>query len=317
MQMKFRSTIIQHAQKMLQKKGLKIYKTNEINRLTKHYWNVSIKNKYSNNLERIDSIVFSKNRALQLNAFIESYGYMVKNRGTLYILYKASDERHKKSYLELQNILPKEEYIFIEEIDFRNQFIEICEKSNAKILGLYVDDMIFLIKVDYKAIINIDMEECNVTLSRGRDLDDHPGRKLVLPEFKKRSDGFESFRWDYSDSYSHWTYPIGVSGYFYLRDEFLEMLKITPFKAPNSLESNLQKFVPLFQQRTGLCMHQISCVCVHANLVQTEVENTTIGTHTVEELLLKWEEGYKINLNLFYGITGKIAQDQTYSFIRR
>jgi hypothetical protein len=302
---------------LLYKKGLQIIKADEVKRLTAHYWNVSIKKKNCNNQSKIDSIVFSKDRAMQLYAFLQSYEEMVSNRGLLYILYKTTNEKHKKSYLELQKYFSDKEYIFIEEIDFRRQLIEISTKSNANTVGLYVDDMIFLINVDYNNIINLDLEDYVVSLSRGKDLDEHPGKKLTLPDFTKRDDGFESFRWDYSNNFSHWTYPIGVSGYFYNREEWVVMLRDTSFKAPNTLEGNLQKYVPLFIGRTGICMHQIACVCVHANLVQTECINPIIGTFTIEELLNRWENGYKINLQEFYGKTGKVSQYQTYTFIKR
>ncbi len=315
--MKIKSTVIKCFKAFLHKNGFQIVKEEDMKMLTAHYWNVSIKKKNSKKIDKIDSIVFSKDRAMQLHAFLESYEKLVLNKGLMYILYKTSNERHKKSYLELQNIFNNQDYIFIEEIDFRHQLLEISENSNAKIIGSYVDDQIFLITVDYNKILKLDMEEHVVALSRGKDLDEHPGRHLVLPEFEKRADGFESFRWDYSESYSHWTYPVGVGAYFYCMDEWVVMLRSTMFKAPNSLEGNLQKFVPLFIKRKGICLPQIACVCIPANLVQTEWVNGIVGTHTIEELLDQWEKGYKIDLNEFYGKSGKFAMSQTYNFIKR
>ena len=315
--MSLRSTFNKYFVAFLHRKGFQIIKDDELKLLTAHYWNVSIKKKNSNKQNKIDSIVFSKNRATQLCAFLESYEKMVSNRGIMYILYKASNKRHKQSYLELQQIFNNKDFIFIEEVDFRQQLIEISENSDAKTIAIYVDDEIFLINIDYDKIKYFDMEKYVVALSRGKDMDEHPGFNLILPEFEKREDGFESFRWDYSDSFSHWTYPVGVSAYFYDINEWIVMLRSTIFKTPSSLEGNLQKFVPLFKQREGLCLSQIACVCVHANLVTTECVNDITGTHTVEELLDKWEKGFKIDLNEFYGKSGKISQHQSFSFVKR
>jgi hypothetical protein len=315
--MKIRTILIDRLVQFLHSKGFQIIKEDELKMLTAHYWNVVIKKKNSKRSNRIDSIVYSKDRAIQLHAFLESFEKMVSNRGRMYILYKTSNESHKKSYLELQKLYDSENYVFVEEYDFRKQLIELSENSDAKIIGSFVDDQVFLIEIDYSKILKLDMEEYVVSLSRGKDLNEHPGRQLVLPEFEKRDDGFESFRWDYSESYSHWTYPVGVGAYFFDMDEWVVMLRSTMFKAPNTLEGRLQKFVPLFIKRKGICLPQISCPCIHANLVQTECNNEIIGTHTIEELLDKWEKGYKIDLNEFYGKSGMIAMSQSYNFRKR
>ena len=310
--------LIKYFKNYLHRKGFEIIKQDKLKILTEHYWEVSNKKKNSKNINKIDSIVFSKDRAMQLHAFLESYEKMVSNKGVMYILYKTSNESHKKSYLELRNIFDSVDYTFIEEVDFRKQLIELSENSDAKIIGSFVDDQIFLIKVDYNEILKLDMREYHVSLSRGKDLDKHPGHNLVLPEFKKRDDGFESFRWDYSESFSHWTYPVGLGAYFYDKEEWVVMLQSVMFKAPNSLEGILQRFIPVFIRREGICLPQIACPCVQANLVQTETEALDVlGTHSIEELLLKWEEGYKIDLNEFYGISGKIAMSKSYNFIKR
>lgn len=313
----FKALLVKYLLLILNRKGFEIIRTKDLKEITSHYWKVIIEMKNSKNVDKIDSIVFSKDRALQLYAFLESYYEMVTNHGRMYILFKATNDRHKKSYIELQNLFKFKDCVFIEEIDFRQQLLEICENSNAKMIGLYVDDMIFLIKVDYQKILNLDLQECVVALSRGKDLDQHPGRELILPEFTKRADGFESFRWDYSNSFSHWTYPVGVSGYFYYKDEWNVMLRNTLFRAPNSLEGSLQKFVPLFMQREGICLDQIACVCVHANLVQTEWDNPILGTFSIDELLEKWEKGLCIDISKFYNSPGMDAKYQTYEFKNR
>lgn len=244
---------------------------------------------------------------------------MVSERGTMYILYKTSDDRHRKSYEEVIEIFKKEDFIFIEENNFREQLLCICKKSIAKTIGLFVDDMIFIKNINYKKIVNINTLDYVVSLSRGKDMDYSIvlKKKLIMPEFTKYDDEFLCFRWDYSQVFSDWTYPIGVSGYFYGRDELVVMLHSTLFKMPNSLESNLQKFKPMFINRFGMCLEQISCVCIHANIVQTECINPVLGTFTIEDLLVNWESGFMIDLKHFFGITGAAAQFQDYQFIKR
>jgi len=303
----------------LENKGYQLLKTAELNDKIDYYRRVLIESKRGVKEKKIDSIVFSKDRAMQLHAFLKSYIEMVSGRGTMYILYKASNERHARSYEALKKIFSNEDFQFIEETDFRKQLIRVVENSTAKMIALYVDDVIVTRKVDYGKIIHIDALENVVSLGRGKELDYSVvlKKKLVLPEFTHQPDGFEYFRWDYTDEYNDWTYPIGVGANFFDRDELVVMLKGIDFKAPNSLETNLQVYKPMFIHRFGVCMDQICCVAVHANLVQTETVNPDLGTFSTEELLNKWEEGFMIDLDKFYGVSGAVAQLQAYEFIKR
>lgn len=303
----------------LGKRGYQLLRTTELNEKVDYYRKILIESKAGKRKQQIDSIVFSKDRAMQLYAFLKSYVEMVSGRGTMYVLYKVTDERHAGSYNDLKEIFKLENIVFIEEVDFRKQLIELCEKSVAITIGLYVDDMVFLKKVNYEKLLNVDTLENVVSLGRGQDLGYSMvlEKKQILPEFIKKPDGLVYFRWNYTTEYNDWTYPIGVGGYFFGRDELIVMLKGVAFKAPNSLENNLQVYKPMFIHRFGVCLDQISCIPIHANLVQTESVNPDLGTFSIEDLLHKWEEGLMINLNKFYGVSGAVAQFQTYEFIKR
>ena len=303
----------------LENKGYQLIKTEELNEKIDYYRRVLIESKISSKEKKIDSIVFSKDRAMQLHAFLKSYTEMVSARGTVYILYKASNERHARSYEVLREIFGSEDFQFIEEADFRKQLIQVCENSTAQMIALYVDDVIIIRKVDYGKIIHIDALENVVSLGRGKELDYSVvlKKKLVLPEFTHQPDGFEYFRWDYTDEYNDWTYPIGVGANFFDRDELVVMLKGIDFKAPNSLEMNLQVYKQMFIHRFGVCMEHTCCVAVHANLVQSEMVNPDLGTFSIDELLSKWEAGFMIDLHQFYGKSGAVAQLHAYEFIKR
>lgn len=265
----------------------------------------------------IDSVVFSKDRAMQLHAFLLSYIERVNNRGMMFILYKCSNKRHKRSYDELRSTFIEEEFVFIEEQDFRQQLIEILEKSVARKIFFYVDDMIFTHRIDYKKFEIINTREYILTLSRGKDMDYSIvlQKPLVPPPFTKFSDNLERFNWNYSDIYSDWTYPLGLSGYMYGKIEITAIVKTIPFKAPNSLESGMQSFLILFKNRFGLCTEFASCICIPANLVQTECKNPTLGSFSIEELLVLWEAGKRIDVGEFYEKEINIAEVQKYTFI--
>jgi hypothetical protein len=267
----------------------------------------------------VASIVFSKDRAMQLHAFLRSYSENVAHRGLMYVLYKATDDGHRKSYEELKSIFIYSEFVFIEEYDFRRQLIELCEHVAAGKILFYVDDMMFTHKLDYDTVRNIDTSRYILALTRGSDLTYSTvlQKDLSVPKFYRKVEGFESFKWNESTEISDWTFPLGVSGYMFGRSEIVAMLKAVEFKAPNSLEAGMQLFIPIFINRFGLCTENAICTCVPANLVQSEWTNLNLGTFSIDELLSLWEAGKMIDCQEFYGKPVYVTQTQKYTFIDR
>jgi hypothetical protein len=292
-----------------EKKGFKTAVTKLHKYMLKNY---SCKNENDNIL----SIVFSKDRAMQLDAFLVSYIEQVSNHGPMIILYKCSYKRHVESYKKLFSLYEKHDMTFIEETDFRGQLIKIIDESNLGKVILYCDDMIFTHKIEYRELESINTNEEILALTRGGDLNYSVvlNRDLSIPPLTKHTDNLRSFRWDYFDYFDDWTYPLGTTGYLYSKAELLSMMNVVDFAAPNSLETSMQIFRPYFMQRKGLCTDFAICVCVHANLTQTEGENRVIGTFSIEELLDLWKQGKRINVSEFYNSPSKTTQFQAYTF---
>lgn len=283
-------------------------------KFTKFYedFRVQLKNDNSG----IISLVFSKDRAMQLHAFLCSYFENVHNYSPMIILFKASNLDHQKSYKELERVFKEFPVTFIKETNFRSQLIEIINKTEEDKFAFYVDDMIFTQKFDYKALEKINSYTTIVALSRGCDMTFSIvlGKRLRLPVFTELSNGLLEFSWSNIAEYSDWSYPLGVSGYIFATKEILSILKSIPFQAPNSLESSMQVFLPLFRNRLGICTHNAISVCVHANLTQTEGNNPILGMFSLEELLEKWNAGYQINYQEFYNKPMNLTQCQNYTF---
>tara|TARA_R100000935_G_scaffold58815_1_gene98195 strand:- start:7799 stop:8761 length:963 start_codon:yes stop_codon:yes gene_type:complete len=267
----------------------------------------------------IISFVFSKDRAMQLHAFLESYFENVANYSTMIVLYKASDKAHLDSYEELMKLFEDKSVIFIEEKNFRDQLIEAIEKSKEGKIFFYVDDMIFTHKFDYDMLKGVNPYKTIVSLSRGRDLTKSTvlSKTINLPEFTNLDNGLLQFSWNNIKEHSDWSYPLGVSGYMFATKEILSIMKVISFKAPNSLENGMQQFKSIFIQRMGLCTENAVSICVHANLTQTEGYNPVFGEFSIEELLDKWNEGYQIEYFKFYSKPVNAAQIQEYTFCQR
>lgn len=267
----------------------------------------------------IMSIVFSKDRTMQLHAFLASYFENVANYSSMIVLYKASSKAHLDSYQELMKLFEDKPVIFIEEKNFRNQLIQAIEEIKEGKICFYVDDMIFTHKFDYDLLKQVNPYKTIIALSRGRDMTYSAvlSKSLSLPELTHLNNGLLEFAWNDIKEYSDWSYPLGVSGYMFAKKEILSIFKTISFKAPNSLEMSMQQFKPVFSRRLGLCTENAISVCVHANLTQTEGSNPVLGNFSIEELLDRWNRGYQIEYWKFYNKPLVTTQIQEYSFSKR
>ena len=269
--------------------------------------------------EGIISVIFSKDRAMQLDGFLASYFENVKNFSEIIVLYHISSDGHKNSYNDLQKIYADLPVKFIAETDFRKNLIDVLGNYFEDRVIFYVDDMLFSQKIDYKWLSEVNPLQNIVSLSRGKDLNYSTvlAKKLEIPSFTKFSDNLYRFQWNEIKEFSDWTYPIGVSGYMFSRPEILAMMKATHFKAPNSLEHNLQQFLPYFINRGGVCLENVATPCVHTNLTQTEGYNNVLGHYSLEELLILWNNNKRINHGEFIGLKVSDAEMKKYNFIER
>jgi len=267
----------------------------------------------------IVSVIFSKDRAMQLDAFLASYFEQVANYGVVKVLYHVSDERHNRSYEDLKLLYRNLPVEFIREKSFRNDLIKVLENTSCGRIMFYVDDMLFTTGVDYNWFKNIDPLKEILSLTRGKDLTHSTvlAKDLLVPQLTPASDQLLRFKWNEITEFSDWTYPIGVSGYMFSTTEMLAMIKSIDFKAPNSLEANLQVFLPYFSNRDGLCMEYIAAPCIHSNITQTEGYNHVLGHFSTDDLLALWNEKKRINYTAFFGLKGLEAQTKKYDFISR
>lgn len=267
----------------------------------------------------IISLVFSKDRTMQLHAFLRSYFDNIDNFSSMVVLYKASNQEYRKSYQDLEEIFKEFPVTFIEEIDFRSQLINIVEKRYEEKIIFYVDDMIFTQKFDYNKLKSINPYLTIVALSRGLDMTYSIvlGKTLKLPKISKLNNELFEFSWNNIIEHSDWSYPVGVSGYMYATKEILSILNSIYFKAPNSLESAMQFFLPIYKTRFGICTKNAISVCIHANLTQVEGNNPVLGMFSIEKLLEEWNKGYQINYKEFYYKSMNISQEQHYTFSLR
>ena len=87
----------------------------------------------------IRGIVFSKDRAMQLDALLRSIYFHCKDVGSIdiYVLYRTTDAIHTHQYIELSKLYPKIRFVF--ENDFRQDLLSIINpySSGGNAIRLY------------------------------------------------------------------------------------------------------------------------------------------------------------------------------------
>jgi hypothetical protein len=272
-----------------------------------------------------EAIVFSKDRAMQLHALLSSYYEQVDNPAKLHILYTTSSDRHARSYEEVKKLFSGKDIHFIPERSFKKDLESLLESIPSSKLFFMTDDGLFIDRFDLRELLSFDYFQVAPSVIKGMDLTYCyiRDRKQALPAFIQPSTfnlpaGMKCWEWGNAEGGSDWAYPLSLDTTFYDTREIRAMIRQVDYKGPNSLESVLQQYyAPIFLQRKGVCYEKAKYVNIVCNVVNTEHANRNTGLHSIEALLKKWEEGYRIKYEDLYGKTCGEAEQSAFSFIRR
>ena len=263
---------------------------------------LSIKSKAKKALTpKIIHIVFSFDRALQLDNYIRSFkkfcGYDLDI--DFYVLYKNSSILHRTSYEKLKK--SNKDIYFVEEKIFKRDINNILKnyKSN-EILSFGVDDIEFIrnfsLKEVYKSLNYFSKNKKKVifSLRHGTNLKKSVQCNLDTMKLPKNlSKGGKYIYWDFNSSEGDWGYPLAVDCHFYPIDYLKTFIKFAYFKSPNSLEASLQILKKEFNNSIGISYSKSICFNNPNNRVQNEFFNYSLNSNT-DSLAKKYLEGFFI-----------------------
>ncbi len=263
-------------------------------------------------------VVFSRDRALQLHALLESWAANAHGKADLMVLWTASDPEHESSYRELSNLWAGR-VRFRREADFRADLLAELEVFPSTHLFFLTDDAMVLRPFDVSDCLLPHPRRSVFSLTHGHGLDwCFVARKTQrIPPLSKTFAGHLRWNWKDGEDGTDWSFPLSVDGKFFSRQEMSLLLSRLPFRNPNTLEMALQQFQPLFARREGVCFQDSVLVNVPCNTVQTECENFDTGAHGVHDLLLRWKTGERILWEEFAGLSACQAETKAFSFTPR
>lgn len=284
----------------------------------------------------IEIIIFSFNRALQLDALLNSIQKSwITTEYKLTVLYNTSSSNFQKGYQILQQNYPQ--YTFIKETsgrkifpiknylslfnlkkiikykhcryersNFRDLLIKIITNTPCKQIMFLTDDSIFIRKIEINdellEWINQDPNHNSFSLRLGQSVNT-PQKQLPSPIRNIIS-------WNYSDydKSNNWGYRFSVDGHIYNKQLIIKLINKIIFNNPSTLEAHLHNYTYIHnllnKGKTGTEPYLLS---YPINIVQTIVNNKSLG---VSETLLN--EYFLHGKHLIYPIPEHPTEFQQY-----
>lgn len=266
----------------------------------------------------IDMVVLSKNRAMQLHALLATKEMFTSNCNSVNVLYTTNSPEHQKSYEALKEMFP--DVNFVKEVSFKPDLIQIISSSKSSKIMFMCDDGFFKEKINFHEITRYNAYLFCFSLNRGKDTTRNIGMVQKLPNFLPDIIDDEKvlcWKWEDCKESPDWAYPLSVGGVVFSRLEMLGLLKMIDFRGPNSLEGYLQNFIHVFAPRYGLCYEKAILGSIPANIVSSESNCKTLNSFTADELLAKWNDGYRIKYEDYFHRNWDDLLNADFNFVKR
>jgi len=255
-------------------------------------------------MNSVTAIVFSKNRAMQLDLCLKTFRKQCQDieRIDISILYKTTTQKHKNSYDILKDNYPK--INFIKENNFKEDLLNIID-GNTHVLFI-VDDTIFIDRFyigDMVDALEYTHNEyvLGVSLRLGKNTTRcYPFNKTQkIPNFMNGWFGFQKFDWQ-KGQYD-FGYPLELSSSMYRLSDLRFILKSAYYNNPNELEYLLSSNAVVIHKKYLLCYHTSVAFSNPVNRVQETNHNrfATEYKYTSEFLVDLFLDKFRVDATAF------------------
>lgn len=255
--------------------------------------------------EKVDVLLFSYNRPLQLYSCLESLHRYVTGYEKVSVLYRASNPAFQEGYEKVKGAFPGVKFVAQSKDpkhDFKPNVLKIVFGSPSEYIVFGVDDMVVKDFVDLKQCMDL-MEKTGAYgfyLRFGKHIRHcyQTGEAQAVPPSIPVASGV--FAWDIRTAQSDWAFPNSLDLTLYRKAQLQEAFKKLKYKTPNSLEFTWAKSgaMPL---AIGLYFEHSKMVNIPLNIVG-RTGNPHMNFLTPEQLLEKFNQGLKIDIEQFYKV---------------
>jgi len=255
----------------------------------------------------VDVIIYSKNRAAQLDLLLRSIKQNFVNAGRVFVLNDFDTDDHYKSYSKIW------ERDYGLGVSFKTQtkdtFYEVLSQAVSESTTEYIlpmcDDDVFIHSTDITDVVEyLDSDTVGICFRRSPDLTNsyHTGELIANPHFTEAGN---ALKWAWRNGHHlRWGYPYQAGGMVYNRSFFQYMISQITFNLPNYLEYEMMQGRDKWGKEKVMCLKHSPIVNVSVNKVQSEVNNRggRDVNYSPEELAQKFLAGQVIDLTSLQGM---------------
>jgi len=269
----------------------------------------------------IVGLIFSKDRAMQLRAALESFFLHCADseRIKLFVLYQVSNQLHQRQYNNLKKDFAN--ITFIKETNFKQQLFAIVE--GFEYVLFLVDDNLFVKDFCLADVIkslreNNDAIGFSLRLGKNTNYCYSHDSKQSLPVFQRIDNEILKHNWTASEY--DFGYPLELSSSLYRTSDILILLDKLEFANPNVLEDMMAANAQLYAQTKDclLCYENSVAFCNPVNKVQS-VWNNRSGSnyrYSADRLAQMFEEGVKIDVEKFSGFVPNSCHQEVHIYFK-
>jgi hypothetical protein len=261
-------------------------------------------------------IVFSKDRAMQLDLFLRSFNKFVSFAGNynIKVLYTHSNDNFRAGYEKLISTTPPN-VTFIKETNFKQDVIQLIDTNNPYMI-FFVDDNIFKEYFDFYDK-QMDIFEWDERIAcRSLRLHKHLSYCYSMQKPMRQPKFLDNNIFNWTEMGEDYGYPMSVDGHIFRTKDVYDFFVDMDYSSPNTLEGQL-----VHQRnkmgRNMICYDKSPIMNNPMNRVQDVCKNVC-GVITAESLNEKFLENLIIDLSTFEGLENTAChQEVTPNFIQR
>ncbi len=266
----------------------------------------------------ISVLCFSKDRPLQIEAYVRTFMWSLGEQAQLSVLYYCSEEKYSGAYAKLIKEFPTVHWL--KEKNFRDQ-VKGWVEDNPGLVAFGCDDVIFREKVDVSQVEKV-FEQAGLlgfSLRLGKDITFSTQYKnsVMRPLYDQQAG---IITWDWQKAYGDWHYPFELCATVYRHDFVQQVLagldeagvdtrfKTDDWGQPNRFEAMADKLVKgmegLHSKMASFEVSRASTITV--NRVQDVCDNQVFdesGEMSAEQMLKMWDEGVSFDFEAYRGRT--------------
>ena len=255
--------------------------------------------------EKTDILIFSCDRPLQLYACLESIHRYISGFEKISVLYRASTDKFDAAYKKVKAVFPRTHFLAQSKEykkDFKPLLMKAVFDSSAEYILFGVDDIVVKDFTDLNFCREM-MEKTDAYgfyLRFGRHISHcyQSGTPQLIPPSVPLSSGI--YAWNFDEGSYDWGFPNSLDMTLYRKKDLYSCFKNLKFKTPNSLEfSWANEHKP--KGAVGLYFETSKIVNIPFNVV-SRTGNPHMNYLSADELLVKFEEGFKMDIEPLYRV---------------